>query len=228
MVHGVRCQQWAVRSSTAISAAGARLSITLPMEELSAQERAELFALRAENRLLRASAQLSPIVDAAAVDSDGSIAVSNAGGAAPSSTRRAARRPAVRLGLLGYGAINSVVTDGLARGLGGNAVVAAVLVQRERPLPPELPAGTVFTADADAFFAAECACASPWQPSVFVQPSSPPWHPDSPQTSGLSHAWLIPTAGKSASRARGSRLCTRSLNDAWRAAAISSSLRSAP
>ena len=57
--------------------------------------------------------------------------------------------------LLGYGAINRVVAEGVAAGLGGPAVVAAVLVSRERVEPPPgLPAGCLVTTDAAAFHAA--------------------------------------------------------------------------
>ena len=77
-------------------------------------------------------------------------------------------RPALRLGLLGYGAINRRVAQGICEGLGGRAVVTAAIVQRERERPPELSAEAVWTAESDAFHAA------PWdvciegagQPSV--------------------------------------------------------------
>jgi aspartate dehydrogenase len=65
-------------------------------------------------------------------------------------------RPPLRLGLLGYGAINAVVARGVLDGLGGAATVAAVLVQSERPTrPAELPPAALLTADPEAFFDVE-------------------------------------------------------------------------
>jgi hypothetical protein len=45
-------------------------------------------------------------------------------------------------------------------GMDGSAALSAVLVSRPRPRPAELPASVVFTADPEAFFAAD------WQ--VFI------------------------------------------------------------
>ena len=47
-------------------------------------------------------------------------------------------------------------TRGLVDGLGGDSVVAAVLVQSERrSRPPELPLDVTLTTDPDEFFAAD-------------------------------------------------------------------------
>ena len=59
-----------------------------------------------------------------------------------------------------------MVAEGVAAGLGGPAVVAAVLVNRERAeLPPALPAGCLVATDAAEFHAAGwelCCVTSGW------------------------------------------------------------------